>query len=169
MKRKLSLSSEVPMYLKKFLTLLVGLIVANVMSAAKIRFTTEWVNRSRHSQLKEVIMYMIKKLVSPVVGLTPAGAGSAAKTQSFLLTLTLMVVAIWVSPAVAAEKMMVTDPSTGKLVTAPEYGGTITFARTTTGEHPDAWYIGGFAYHYITLVNEKLGIGDWGIDRDVFD
>ena len=35
MKRALSLSSEVPMYLKKFLARFVGLTVANVVSAAK--------------------------------------------------------------------------------------------------------------------------------------
>ena len=166
------------MYLKKCLARFVGLTVADVVSAvqklvlakAGIRFAPERVNRFHHSQLKEVIMYMIKKLVASLVGLNPAGSCSAAKMQSLLLTFILMVAALWVSPAaIAAEKEMVREPSTGKMVTAPEYGGTITFARTTTGEHPDAWYIGGFAYHYITLVNEKLGIGDWGIDRDVFD
>ena len=178
MKRTLSLSSQVPMYLKKFLAPIVGLIVADVVSAvqklvlakAGIRFAPWRVNRSLHSQIKEVIMGIMKKLVASLVGLNPAGAWSAAKMQSLLHTFILMVAALWVSPAaMAAEKEIVTDPSTGKMVTAPEYGGTITFARTTTGEHPDAWYIGGFAYHYITLVNEKLGIGDWGIDRDVFD
>ncbi len=35
-----------------------------------------------------------------------------------------MVTAFWVSPAVGAEKKMVKDPSTGKMVSAPEYGGT---------------------------------------------
>ena len=31
-------------------------------------------------------------------------------------------------PAAAMEKEMVLDPTTGKMVTAPEYGGTLTFA-----------------------------------------
>ena len=31
-------------------------------------------------------------------------------------------------PAAAMEKEMVMDPTTGTLVTAPEYGGTITYA-----------------------------------------
>ena len=93
---------------------------------------------------------------------------SKSTFSAILMSLTLGVAVFLAGPA-AAQKKYVTDPTTGKVVSAPEYGGTITFARTTTGEHPDAWYIGGFAYHYITLVNEKLGIGDWGINRDVFD
>ena len=31
-------------------------------------------------------------------------------------------------PAAAMEKEMLLDPTTGKMVTAPEYGGTLTFA-----------------------------------------
>ena len=98
---------------------------------------------------KLMVLPLAFALVATVTFASPAGEEDAA--------------------AAATEKEMVRDPSTGKMVTAPEYGGTITFARTSTGEHTDGWYIGGFAYHYTTLVNEKLGIGDWGLDRDVFD
>ena len=50
-----------------------------------------------------------------------------SKMQSILLTLTLMVAALGVgSAAVAAE--MVKDPSTGEMVEAPRYGGTLTYA-----------------------------------------
>ena len=63
----------------------------------------------------------------------------------------------------------VTDPTTGKAVTAPEYGGTLTYGQVSWAEHSDAWYITGWATQYIGLVNEMLGIGDWGIDRDVWD
>ena len=38
--------------------------------------------------------------------------------------------------AAAAEKEMVRDPATGKMVTAPEYGGTITFG--TASEPPNS-------------------------------
>ena len=113
------------MYLKKFLAP-VGLIVADVVSAAKLRFTSWRVNRSQNPQLKEAIMSIIKKLVAPFVGLNPAGFWSAAKMQSWLLTLTLMVAALGVGSAVAAEKEMVMDPSTGEMVEAPRYGGTFT-------------------------------------------
>ena len=51
---------------------------------------------------------------------------SKATFSAILLTLTLMVAALGVSPAIAAEKKMVKDPTTGKMVTAPEYGGTLT-------------------------------------------
>ena len=32
------------------------------------------------------------------------------------------------APAAAMEQEMVTDPTTGEMVTAPEYGGTLTYA-----------------------------------------
>ena len=57
-----------------------------------------------------------------------------------LLTLALALVATVTfasgesdQPAAAAEKEMVLDPSTGEMVTAPEYGGTLTYGRTGTG------------------------------------
>ena len=72
-------------------------------------------------------------------------------------------------PAAAMEKEMVLDPSTGEMVEAPRYGGTITFGRATIGQHPDAWDIGGFAAQFTSVVLEKLVIGDWAIDRSVFN
>ena len=47
----------------------------------------------------------------------------------------------------------------------PEYGGKLAYALTWIGEHPDSWYIGHRAIHYVGLVNEKL-VGEWGIDRE---
>ena len=121
MKRALSLASEVPMYLKKFLARFVGLTVANVVSAAKTRFAPCRVNRSQNPQFREVLMYCImKKFVASIARLNPAGSLSAAKMQPLLLTFTLMVAALWVSPAaVAAEKETVFDPATGQTWTAP--------------------------------------------------
>ncbi len=158
----------VHLYLKKLFAPVVGLIVADVVSAAKIGFAPWWVNRSRHPQLNEVIMSIVNKLVASVVGLNPAGFWSAAKMQSLLLT--LMVVAFWVSPAaVAADKKMVTDPSTGKMVTAPEYGGTLTVVHPNLVENTDPFYSGHTIRHLIGPVNEKLGISDWVLDRDISD
>ena len=98
------------------------------------------------------------------------------KCLAVLIGLALTATGLWAGaaseeePAAAAEKEMVRDPATGKIVTAPEYGGTITYGRSgKTGAHSDAWFIGGWATHYISLVNEKLGIGNWAIDRNEFD
>ena len=159
----------VHLYLKKLFAPVVGLIVADVVSAAKIGFAPWWVNRSRHPQLNEVIMSIVNKLVASVVGLNPAGAWSVAKMQSLLLT--LMVVAFWVSPAVvAADKKMVTDPSTGKMVTAPEYGGTLTYAwGGRVGDNQDPFVAGIEPAWLIDGVNEKLAHGDWALDREEFD
>ena len=158
------------MSLKKIFAPLVGLTVADVVSAAKIRFAPRRVNHSKNPQIKEVNMSILKKLVASIARLNPAGSWSAAKMQSLLLTFTLVVTAFWVSQAaMAAEKKMVTDPTTGEMVTAPEYGGTLTYVRKQVGEHTDVYFIGGWASHFISGVLEKLSIADWGIDRDVVD
>ena len=85
-----------------------------------------------------------------------------------LLSLILMVAVLGVSPAVAAEKKMVTDPTTGKVVTAPEYGGTLTFANRLATLYVDPRFGGGPGFWFSPVV-EKLGIGKWGIDREEFD
>ena len=62
----------------------------------------------------------------------------------------------------------VTDPSTGKAVTAPEYGGTLTMAQSGgTPPTTDPYFSG--TWHYLNGVIEPLGIGNWAIDRDEFD
>ena len=158
----------VHLYLKKLFAPVVGLIVADVVSAAKIGFAPWWVNRSRHPQLNEVTMSIVMKLVASIVRLNPAGAWSAAKLQSLLLI--LMVVAFWVSPAaVVADKKMVTDPSTGKMVTAPEYGGTLTYPYNRVGEITDPFFSGIEAGWLIDGVNERLAYGNWRLDRKEYD
>ena len=92
-----------------------------------------------------------------------------SKMQSLLITLILVVTALWFGTVVAAEKQMVMDPSTGQMVEAPQYGGTVTYGRPNFGEHTDAWFIGGWATHFVSEVNEKLVIGDWAIERNKYD
>ena len=114
-------------------------------------------------------MSIIKKLVASFVGLNPAGPRSAMKLLSVLLAF-ILGATLWVGPTAAAEKKYVTDPTTGKVVTAPEYGGTITTSQPwTSGTDwaPDSYFRWG--NNVISGVVEKLGIGNWGIDRDVFD
>ena len=112
-------------------------------------------------------MYMyFKQLFAPLVGRNPAGVWSAAKLQSLLLTLTLMVAALGVSSVVAAEKKMVKDPTTGKMVSVPEYGGTITYAQKCVPSST-AIYLGPTC-DPLSGVAEKLGIGNWATDRNLF-
>ena len=87
---------------------------------------------------------------------------SKSTFSAILLALILMVAAFWVSPA-AAQKY-VTDPTTGKVVSTPEYGGTITFIKKEESEHMDA-PIQGWAAADVSGVVEKLATGDWGIKR----
>ncbi|MDE0026357.1 MAG: ABC transporter substrate-binding protein [Spirochaetaceae bacterium] len=96
-----------------------------------------------------------------------------AHTFVCVLVLGLAATGLWAAaaeeePAAATEKEMVRDPATGEMVSAPEYGGTLTYA--TGGAAPanaDTHFL-----HVQAMVTgattEKLGIMDWAIDRDEF-
>ena len=60
--------------------------------------------------------------------------------------------------AAAAEKEMVLDPSTGEMVTAPEYGGTITFGTRSEppNSDPGQGHPGQASWWF---TNEKLAFG----------
>jgi peptide/nickel transport system substrate-binding protein len=89
---------------------------------------------------------------------------SSSKLSATLLALILGASVFMAGPAWAAK--YVTDPTTGKVVTAPEYGGTLTYVFTGTLRGADSWF-GWGAGMLVSGVIEKLGIGNWGIDRDV--
>ena len=59
----------------------------------------------------------------------------------------------------------VTDPSTGKAVSAPQYGGTLTFVMKVEPPNTDPAF-GAGSSRGADGVAEKLGIMNWGIDRD---
>ena len=90
--------------------------------------------------------------------------------SAILLALILGVFALSMGPAaVAAEKKMVKDPTTGKMVVAPEYGGRLTFVRPRMPKSTDTWFDGGYAaWAFISPVLEKLSVGNWAIDREEF-
>ena len=88
----------------------------------------------------------------------------SSKLSATLLAL-ILGASVFMAGQVWAAKY-VTDPSTGKVVTAPEYGGTIRLLNAGKPEGIDPYFVytaGG----WIGLVNEKLGRGDWAIDRSV--
>ena len=96
-------------------------------------------------------------------------------TRTFAIALVLVLTAtgLWAAgaeeePAAAADKEMVLDPSTGKMVEAPQYGGTITYAKKTEPENVDVWFHHG-GRQMITGVLEKLGTVNWGVDRDDYN
>ena len=91
---------------------------------------------------------------------------SKSTFSAILLSLILMVTAFWVNPA-AAQKY-VTDPTTGEVVIAPQYGGTLTMSGYpgATSETMDPYF--GWSTPSLGVV-EKLGVANWGIDRDEFD
>ncbi|MDE0446722.1 MAG: ABC transporter substrate-binding protein [Spirochaetaceae bacterium] len=96
------------------------------------------------------------------------------RTLAVALVLVLTATGLWAAgaeeePAAAADKKYVTDPSTGKVVVAPEYGGKITFARKDEPAGPDTVISGMWAQAYVAGVNEKLAWPDWATPRDEFD
>ena len=98
------------------------------------------------------------------------------KILAVLFGLVLAATSLWASPAgeeepaAATEKEMVMDPTTGKMVTAPEYGGTLTYAwGGRVSDNVDPLAVGFEAGWLIDGVNEKLALGDWALDREVFD
>ena len=69
---------------------------------------------------------------------------------------------------VPSGKNYVTDTTTGKVVTAPQYGGTLTFAAKLEPPSTDP-VLGIGGSRGVTGVAERLGIVNWGLDREEFD
>ena len=87
-----------------------------------------------------------------------------------LFGLALTATGLWAAaaeeePAAAMEKEMVLDPTTGKMVSAPEYGGTFTWGDASGAPHCDP-HIHGWGPRAIDGVAEKLGLGNWAADRN---
>ena len=59
------------------------------------------------------------------------------------------------------------DPATGKMVTAPEYGGTLTYPYVLDGETTDPFVTGSYAGMLIGNVNEKLARPNWRLPRSL--
>ena len=99
----------------------------------------------------------------------------AKKSVAVLIGFALTATGLWAAgadeegSAAAADKKYVTDPSTGKVVVAPQYGGTITIGRGDEPDGPDAVVSGPWATAYVSGVVEKLAIADWATPRDKFD
>ena len=67
---------------------------------------------------------------------------------------------------VAEKREMVLDPSTGEMVTMPEYGGTIPLGWASEPASTDPWY-GSDATGPFSYVFETLALADWAMDRRV--
>ena len=100
-----------------------------------------------------------------------------ARTFAIALVLVLTATGLWATgadeeePAAAADREMVRDPTTGEMILAPRYGGSISYSSQTDTPvfSNDVWF-GGYAAQRSSLgVNEKLALGDWGLDRNVWD
>ena len=64
----------------------------------------------------------------------------------------------------------VTDPTTGEVVEAPQYGGTFTFQSSQLPQAMADPYLARFETAHPTAgVAETLLVGNWGISRDEFD
>ena len=95
----------------------------------------------------------------------------ATRIFAVALVMVLTATGLWAAaaeeaPAAAVEKEMVLDPSTGKMVTAPEYGGTITGVLKLDWTWQFDTYTAGIAHIPVGGVVEKLGKLDWAMNRD---
>ena len=63
----------------------------------------------------------------------------------------------------------VTDPTTGKVVLKPQYGGTLTFVSKLSPPTCDPLFHPWATFACIGGVIEKLGMVNWGIDRNEYD
>ena len=70
--------------------------------------------------------------------------------------------------SVAFAQEMVKDPSTGKMIKAPQYGGQFVWSSGQEPPHADTWF-GSSMIRIISPTVEKLGMVDWAIDRDKWD
>ncbi len=100
----------------------------------------------------------------------------ASTTVWIALAFALVATAAFASPAsegeaaaATAEREMVRDPSTGEMISAPQYGGQlIVAALRDEPPHADTWW-GVTSMWAISPVLEKLGMVDWAVDRDEWD
>ena len=96
------------------------------------------------------------------------------KSVAILIGLALTATGLWAAgaeeetPAAAADKKYVTDPVTGKVYTAPEYGGTLTTVRQSDGAAVDPYVFIGAHSMVSQIVVEKLGMLDWALDREAY-
>jgi peptide/nickel transport system substrate-binding protein len=90
----------------------------------------------------------------------------SSSTLSATLLALILGASVFMAGQVWAAKY-VTDPTTGKVVTAPEYGGTLTFVLESEPANADT-HFSSLAALVSGHTVEKLGIMDWAIDRDVF-
>jgi len=65
---------------------------------------------------------------------------------------------------VELRQQYVTDPTTGKTVSAPQYGGTLNIRQSGSAPSVDPW-IDFHAGQILDGVSERMGISDWGYPR----
>ena len=100
-------------------------------------------------------------------------SGMTKTCLAVLFGVVLAATGLWASPAseeepaAAMDKEMVMDPATGEMVTAPEYGGTFTYATPGEPAHVDSYLFSG-AGNASGGVAEQLGIVNWAVDRDEY-
>jgi len=90
----------------------------------------------------------------------------SSKLSATLLAL-ILGASVFMAGQVWAAKY-VTDPSTGKVVTAPAYGGTITGVLKLDWQWQFDTYTAGIAHIPVGGVVEKLGTLKWAMNRDEY-
>ena len=159
-------------------------IVENVLSGTKARFkATRNLVFNQKAERSTMNRQKSREIVENVLSGTKAGFKAilnfehsierkkmfnqkSKSTFSATLLALILGASVFMAGQVWAAKY-VTDPTTGKVVTAPEYGGTLTFPAKEEQMVADTVVYGPTGAPSGIL--EKLAIADWATPRDKFD
>ena len=159
-------------------------IVENVLSGTKARFkATRNLVFNQKAERSTMNRQKSREIVDNVLSGTKAGFKAilnfehaierkkmfnqkSKSTFSATLLALILGASVFMAGQVWAAKY-VTDPTTGKVVTAPEYGGTLTFPAKEEQMVADTVVYGPTGAPSGIL--EKLAIADWATPRDKFD
>ena len=112
--------------------------------------------------LRTVVLTLALALVATVTFAGAAGEEEGAATVTFAG-------AAGEEEGAAAEREMVMDPSTGEMISAPEYGGTFTYALKEEPASTDVVVSGVWSISIVGPVVEIPTIQDWSTPRVEYD
>ncbi len=160
-------------------------IVENVLSGTKAGFKAtrnlvfnqkaerSTMNRQKSRAIVENVLSGIKACFKSILNYEHPFERQKMDTQkgSSKLSATLLALILGASVFMAGQvwaAKYVTDPSTGKVMVAPQYGGSVAEAITSDPPHTDTWW-GSDPSQLVNLFLERMGVVDWSIDRDEWD
>ena len=158
-------------------------IVENVLSGTKAGFKAtrnlvfnqkaerSTMNRQKSRGLVENVLSRIKAYFKAILNYEHPferkkmfNQKGSSKLSATLLAL-ILGASVFMAGPVWAAKQMVIDPGTGKMIAAPQHGGTLTYALTPFINHTDSFLSHGAGLN-VSPVLDRIGISNWAIVRE---